>query len=288
MIDYGKMTYEVPEEWYEGVYKDEKECTQGSRSFSILHEEKSEECWLFIHGYRGYPGEMVRPAVDLFDAGYDVYVPRLPGHGTCGKDFIRSHSKDWMGVASNALTDLKTKYKTVHLLGHSMGTAMAAILGCKDPQVGKIVYVSLSFENNQMKQPARLMLKLLSPFTPKVRCKWHLSKRYHQHYEGAPCDEAYLGEEYWKWFFTKQLLEYYKLLKEGLQMVKDYPHDHLVIYPLKDSVITEPSVRLYKEAVGSRANVVEIENGTHSILYDKDPEAEEKAVQAILKFAEKR
>lgn len=284
-VNLQNLDYQVPEEWYQNIYRDKKECRSGARSFSMVHKEKKNECWLLVHGYRGYPGEMVRPAVDLYDAGFDVYVPRLPGHGTCGKDFIRSHRKDWTDLVQNALKDLKTRYKKVHLLGHSMGTAIVALLGCADPDIGKIVYVSPSFENLEMKQPARIILAFLSVFTPKVRCKWHLSTKYHQHYENAPCDEAYLGEEYWKWFFTRQLLEYYRLMKDGLKEVAVHPHEHLVINPLLDHVISEPSVKLFRKAVQGKANVVNIENATHSVLYDKDPKAEHEAVGAIVAFS---
>lgn len=277
--------YEIPEKWYDNVYKDKTECRSGARSFSMIHDKKASECWIFVHGYRGYPGEMVRPAVDLYAAGFDVFVPRLPGHGTCGKDFIRSHGSDWISVVQNAIADLKTRYKTVHLLGHSMGTSIIAMLGCSDPEIGKLVLVSPSFENLEMKQPARTILKVLSVFTPKVRCKWHISSKYHQHYENAPCDEAYLGEEYWKWYFTKQLLEYYKIMKDGLKETKEHPHELLIINPKKDKIISGPSVELFLEAGGSSSRVVDIENGTHSVLYDKDPDAEEQAVRAIVGFA---
>lgn len=286
-MDFSIFEYSVPGKWYDGVYSDSVPCRRAARSFSLLHEEKTDECWLFIHGYRGYPGELVRPAVDLFRAGFDVFVPRLPGHGTCGKDFIRSHSKDWMGLAANAIADLRTRYSKVHLLGHSMGTAMAAILGCPDPEIGKIVYVSPSFENLQMPWTARLALRVLSPFTPKVNCHWHPSSKYHLHYEDAPCDEMYLGGEYWTWFFTRQLPEYYTLLKRGLKAVKEYDHEHLVICPGRDKVISLPSLELYKSAVREeRQNFVVIPGGTHSLFYDKDPAAEEAAVNAVISFAE--
>ena len=285
IIDFSAFEYSVPEQWYQGVYHDRTQCRKAARSFSLLHEPKAGECWLIIHGYRGYPGEFVRPAVDLFQEGYDVFVPRLPGHGTCGKDFIRSHSKDWMGLASNAIADLKKRYSKVHLLGHSMGTAMAAVLACGDPEIGKIVYVSPSFENLQMPWPARVALRVLSPFTPKVNCHWHPSSKYHLHYEDAPCDEMYLGGEYWTWFFTRQLPEYYKLLKQGLKAIRKNAHEHLVICPGRDKVISLPSLELYKEAVGDGRNYVIVENGTHSLFYDKDPLAEESAVEAVISFA---
>ena len=278
--------YSVPEPWYEGLYKDKKPCRPSARPFRLLHEKPSEECWLLIHGYRGYPGELVRPAADLYAAGFDVYVPRLPGHGTCGADFARSCGEDWVGVIRSAISDLKKRYAKVNLLGHSMGTAIAAVLGCNDPGVGKIIYVSPSFENLQMPPTARAVLKLLSPFTPKIRCQWHPSSKYHLHYENAPCDEMYYGKEYFQWFFTKKLGEYYRIMKQGLQCVSAYPHEHLVICPMLDKVISVPSTELYRKAVGERANVLSIENATHCVFYDKDPSAEEEAVAAVLSFAQ--
>lgn len=284
-IDFSIFDYSVPEEWYRGVYHDRQQCRNAARSFSLIHEKKADECWLIIHGYRGYPGEFTRPAADLFREGFDVFVPRLPGHGTCGKDFIKSHSKDWMDLAVNAINDLKAKYSKVHLLGHSMGSAMVAILGCPDPEIGKIVLVSPSFENLQMPWTARAMLRVLSPFTPKVNCHWHPSSKYHLHYEGAPCDELYLGGEYWTWYFTRQLPEYYKIMKQGLKAIGACGHEHLVICPGRDKIISLPSLKLYLDAVGDRKNYVIVDNGTHSLFYDKDPEAEESAVNAVTRFA---
>ena len=284
-MDHITYQYSVPDAWYKGSYIDRQPCRPAARSFSLLHGRPSKECWLLIHGYRGYPGELVRPAVDLYDAGFDVFVPRLPGHGTCGDDFVRSGGEDWIGVIQNAVNELEGRYDKVNLLGHSMGTAIAAIVGCSDPAVGKLIYVCPSFENLQMTPASRLVLKLLSPFTPKIRCKWHPSSKYHLHYENAPCDEMYLGTEYFRWFFTKKLGEYYRIMKKGLACVAAYPHEHLVICPMLDKVISLPSVELYRKAVGEGENVVFIENATHSVFYDKDPSAEQAAVDAVLSFA---
>ena len=280
-----QFDYSVPAEWYGGLYQDEKPCCSAARSFRLIHDVKPKECWLFVHGYRGYPGELVRPAADLFEAGFDVYVPRLPGHGTTGKDFARSTGGDWTGLIKNAIADLKTRYEKVHLLGHSMGTAIVALLGCKDPAIGKLILACPSFDNLEMPLGARIVLKVLSPFTPKIRCKWHPSSKYHLHYENAPCDEMYLGTEYFRWYFTKKLGEYYRIMKEGLKCIGECPHEHLVICPMRDKIISIPSVELYRKAVGERENVICVENATHSVFYDKDPAAEEAAVNAVVAFA---
>lgn len=285
MISFENFEYSVPEQWYNGVYKDRRGCCSAARSFCLRHENKPDECWLIIQGYRGYPGEFVRPAVDLFEEGFDVFVPRLPGHGTSGDDFIRTRAKDWLGVIANAADDLKKRYSKVHLLGHSMGTAIAAVIGCADPEIGKIVYVCPSFTNLQMPWTARLVLRALSPFKTRVNCHWHPSSKFHLHYENAPCDDLYMGGEYWNWFFTRQLLQYQKVMNRGLKAIREFPHEHLVICPELDRIISIPSVELYRKAVGEKENCVMIANGTHFLFYDKDPQAEENAVKAVISFA---
>lgn len=283
--DFSIFDYSVPSEWYDGLYADRQTCCSASRSFSLVHKVNTDECWLFIHGHRGCPGELIRPAVDLYEAGFDVFVPRLPGHGTSWKDFSRTHSHDWMGLVLNALKDLEGRYGKVHLLGHSMGTAMAAIIGAGDSSIGRIVYACPSFENTQMTLPARIALRVLSPFTPKINCHWHPSSRYHLHFENPQEDYMFLGKEYWTWFFTKQLADYYSLLKKGLAALPHNSHEHLVICPAKDTRISMPSLELYRNAVKGRDSSIIIENGTHCIFYDKDPAAEEEAVRAVVEFA---
>lgn len=97
----------------------------------------------------------------------------------------------------------------------------------------------------------------------------------------------YLGTEYFQWFYTKKLAEYYHIIKQGLKSVSDYLHEHLVICPMRDKIISIPSTELYRKAVQGKENMVYIENATHSVFYDKDPAAEEKAVGAELAFATK-
>lgn len=282
-MDYSFFNYSVPKSWYDNVYKDKVQCCSAARPFTLEHRKTTSECFLLIHGYRGYPGEMVRPAVDLFQAGYDVYVPRLPGCGTSYNDFIKSHGKDWLGLVQNAFNDLKSRYEKINLLGHSMGTAIITLIE-NDPQVGKIVYASPSFTNTQMGLFERLELFAASFFTPSIKYKWRSDSRFHLKYENAPCDDLYLGENYFQFFFTKQLHDYWRIMKKAAKHLGENTSDHLIIYPLKDHTISTPSVKILKEKLGDKAIVREIPNATHLVFYDIDSSAEEKAIQEILDF----
>ena len=283
-INYQLFKYEVPNNWYEGLYVDKTKPCNAGRSFSLLNDIRSDECWLLIHGFRGYPGELVRPAYDLYLAGYDVYVPRFPGMGTSGEDFVASNSADWLKLVNAAISDLKTKYKKVNLLGHSTGAALCG-LALKTNEVAKVIYAAPSFENLEMTFFNRIRLAFLSIFTDKIEAPWKRTNLHHHYYEGAPADEEYLGNEYYKWYFTSKTLDYYRISRSGLKELAKHKHKHLVICPTKDKVISIPSTEQYRSLLKEEANIVEIEKGTHFVFYDIDIEPEENAVKAVLDFA---
>lgn len=88
----------------------------------------AKEAVLLLHGFTGHPGELALQAEALAAAGYAVSVPRLPGHGSGRADFLATDEKDWLRRALDAALELRAAYGTVHLLGHSMGGLLAALV----------------------------------------------------------------------------------------------------------------------------------------------------------------
>jgi len=93
----------------------------------------AKEAFLLLHGFTGMPSELAIPARALSEAGYAVYAPRYPGHGTCRADFLSTRAEDWLRRAVDAYIELSSQYGSVSVLGHSMGgliaTSLAASFG---------------------------------------------------------------------------------------------------------------------------------------------------------------
>lgn len=87
-----------------------------------------DEAVLVLHGFTGYPGEFAYLAERLHGAGFTVSVPRLPGHGTRGDDFLETGWRDWVRRFADAYLDLRAEYRTVHVTGLSMGGVIALLL----------------------------------------------------------------------------------------------------------------------------------------------------------------
>lgn len=84
------------------------------------------EAFLLLHGFSGQPGECRPLAETLAALGYAVAAPRYPGHGTSRADFQATSADDWLRRAYDAYLDLRGRYGTVHVAGHSMGGLIAS------------------------------------------------------------------------------------------------------------------------------------------------------------------
>ena len=270
--------------WYEGVYQDVKAPCNAARSFSMLHDNRPERAVLLLHGYAGYPGELVRPARELYDCGFDVIVPRLPGCGTSSADFIRSRRSDWTGTGKNALRMLKEQYRDVYVLGHSMGAAVA-VMAAASLGAERIVLAAPAIAYPGISPPKPLWEMLLFSFLRKrIPTPWHHQSEFVMYYENAPSDDDYLGGQYWSWVYPRQLYEMYKLMYEAEEALKGIDASILTISCGKDQIVGEkPSLHIMETGKGERQHV-HIPSCTHFLFYDPDKEGEEKAVRAVTDF----
>lgn len=277
-----EMRYIVPPAWYKGVYQDAKSPVNAGRSFSLVHEKKSSRAVLCIHGYAGYPGEMVRPAVDLYEKGFDVFVPRLPGMGTTGEDFMRSRRSDWLTVCVNAAEDLKKKYEEVHIVGHSMGSALAILTAAKTG-IKRIVTAcpAIAYDGWKPAKPFPVML-VFSFVKKRIPQPWHHQSEYVLHYENAPCDDDYLGGQYWSWVYIREVYELMKLMDEARNVLPSLNADILTISGGKDQIVGDKSSLEIMEKGRGNNKHIHLPECTHFVYYDIDKGGEEKAVEATV------
>ena len=271
------MDFNTPACWYEGVYRDKARVVSAARPFMICNNNSS--AVLLIHGYAGYPGELVRPAIDIAKFGFDVYCPRLPGMGSSGKDFLSSTREDWIKTIDNVLSYLDKKYKSISIVSHSMGTLLA-LIATKKHDIDKIVLAAPAFSMPQLKS---YQMRLISIFKKDIKIDWKPDNRYKLYYENAPCDDLELGKEYWSHLYPKRLLDLLELKKEALKL-DNYNSKVLIIKCGKDAVTSPNGCDDYIHSHNVNASIEYIENATHFVYYDIDKEAEERAVKATVEF----
>ena len=84
---------------------------------------------LVLHGFTGNPSSVRVLAEAAIAEGYDVEMPRLPGHGTTVDDMMTTGWDDWFGAALQAFDDLAERCQRVVVAGLSMGGLLTLSVG---------------------------------------------------------------------------------------------------------------------------------------------------------------
>ena len=97
---------------------------------------------LCIHGFTGNPSSMRGVAEAFAAAGYDVELPRLPGHGTAVSDMLDTRWHHWSAEVEAAYRRVASRVDRVVVAGLSMGGTLTLDTALKHPEVSGIVCVN--------------------------------------------------------------------------------------------------------------------------------------------------
>jgi carboxylesterase len=95
-----------------------------------------------VHGFTGNPSSMRELAQSFADAGFNVELPRLAGHGTEVTDLLDKTWADWSSDAEAALQRLTARCSKVVVAGLSMGGALTLWLASRHSNLAGIVCVN--------------------------------------------------------------------------------------------------------------------------------------------------
>jgi carboxylesterase len=113
----------------------------GSKPF--LWAERSREAVLCIHGFTGAPGIFRKLGRVLVEENLSVYAPRLPGHATTPEDLAGVTSGQLISAAEEAYLHLKSTYERIHIIGLSLGGALATLIAAAHAGESSLGCVSL-------------------------------------------------------------------------------------------------------------------------------------------------
>ena len=91
---------------------------------------------LVVHGFTGTPASVRGVAEAIAAAGFDVELPRLPGHGTTIDDMLTTDWGAWSGEVARVYDALSARVSTVVLVGQSMGGTLALSAALERPVAG--------------------------------------------------------------------------------------------------------------------------------------------------------
>jgi carboxylesterase len=218
---------------------------------------------LLIHGIASSPRELEGLGFDLHGAGMTVSIPRLPGHGTDGADFLRTGWRDWLRACTDAMLELSAGHEPVSLVGFSMGSLLALVLAARFP-VARLVLLAPPIRSRDPRLPFTPLLALF------------VRRRRRELAEPLPDDpeEARLAREYRGWRYPRQIagiLPLARAARRGLPLVRA---GTLTVVARQDAYV-DPSVIGYIEtriAAREKRHLV-VEGGHRSLLEGSAREA---------------
>jgi carboxylesterase len=141
----------------------------GAEPFELVHADAHAPAVLLLHGGGDTPQTLRYLASYLYDRGYDVQVPLLPGHGRTLGEFSRVTADDWLRAARSAYREVTAKHEWVAIAGLSMGGAIAVQLAAELPSLPALALLAPYFAMPRYIAIAARLSPVWAPVAPFVR-----------------------------------------------------------------------------------------------------------------------
>jgi pimeloyl-ACP methyl ester carboxylesterase len=122
-----------------------KDLIPEGHSLALLTGARADTCVVIFHGYTSVPAQFRLIAQAYRDQGYNVWVPRLPYHGSADKmteDFSNLTARGLREFADEAIDVATGLGEHVIVIGFSGGGSLAAWSAVERPEVSQTVLIS--------------------------------------------------------------------------------------------------------------------------------------------------
>lgn len=254
------------------MFLDNYPCTTSRFGHSLVFRGLSTApAVLLLHGFMSSPYSLTWLGKQLNDAGYTVYIPRFPGHGTNAKDFLASTWKDWLRCVCDAYIDISSRHEQVFVAGHAMGGLLAGLIAARfNPE--KLILFAPTF----MTTDKRIMLAPLARFFVKT----------------VPVNQIYICDEpdfkkaqsdYLNGVYVAKLVDLLKLMKLAKKNLEYVKAETLIVLSKQDAIVPFKVHDLLHEKIKAPHDYFIVNESSHTLFDDAEREKIAKRVIEFLK-----
>lgn len=232
-------------------------------------EGDSQTAFLVLHGWSASAESVRFLSAGLWAAGHSVLAPTLPGHGTSTEEMVKVGPVEWVDEARAAAQLLRRTYRSVFVLGVSMGGALALQLagGAADQFDGVITLNAPVFMGS-----AALAREILMAPTNAPLAGWPSPAFF-----GPEVDEISYPQR-----SKKSGADLYAMCSMAREILPLITCPLLVIQSVKDPIVPKASAdEIVAGCASSNKRAIWLENSFHASQLDLDRDL---VVSAALEF----
>lgn len=233
-----------------------------------LHFDGGPRAVLIIHGFTGRTAEMQFLGQYLNDAGFTVRVPRLPGHGTNGQDFLAATWRDWLRRSYDEYLELAANYEEVSVVGLSMGGVLT-VLAAERFGIPRIVLCAPALE---VANRLIWLTPIVGPFLPRVEKKdFEPSSEY--------AEERELEKQYYRFAWYRPASQLYRLIRMARRRLPGVRSATLTIVSEGDETVPASVADYIDQRIGAREKeTLRLRDSGHVLVNDLDREQVARAI----------
>jgi carboxylesterase len=130
---------------------------------------------LLVHGFTATTAEVRPLARFLYEHGYTVAGPLLPGHNTTPEDANRYGWRDWVRNVEIAYRELAARCQRVIVGGESAGALLTLYIASEHPEIVAVLSYAPALRLTLRRRDLAL-LYMIAPFKPYVAKRQSLAK----------------------------------------------------------------------------------------------------------------
>ena len=219
-------------------------------------EGNNRSCVILVHGFTATSVE-VRPLANfLNNAGYSVFGPLLPGHGTNPEDLNNCSWRDWVQSLQIEYESLKNSYKNIYIGGESMGGVLSCYLAATNPKIRAIMLFAPAIKVEKL--GLSRFIRFFKTSIPKKNFN----------------DSTEIGTYPWQGYSvhpTKAAFQMYLLQREVKKLLKKIVQPTIIFQGKFDKTISTQGPKMIYDSIQSYSKeFVFLENSGHCVLLEKD------------------
>lgn len=229
----------------------------------LQYVQNNDVAMLFIHGILGSPQQFKDMAKYMHSLNIDCYCLLLPGHGNNIKKFSACTKDDWIDFVNDRVSSLRSKYKKIVVIGHSMG-GLLALKEANEKLVDSIILLNAPIVVNFTLKQHEIGLRVL---LGKEKDDDEFIKPYRDAFSINRCNlfECIL--------WVKPFISLLTLISSIKRELEDIKVPTLIIQSKKDETVHYKSAKvIYDKIKSSKKEILMLDKSLHTYYEKTDQE----------------